>query len=88
MSKELIVSIMSLVIGIVGMILVGYHSNLMVLLGIFLMLWSNNITLTQHFNKNNKKEINYLKHLVDKLFGENLAEFEEKMSRNMRISDK
>lgn len=88
MSKDLVVNLMSLSLGIVGMVLVGYHANLMVLLGIFLMLWSNNITISQHVGKINKKEISYLKQLVDTLFGENLADLEEKMSRNMKVSDK
>lgn len=87
MSKEFITNILCLVFGIIGMVLIGYYSNLMVLLGIFLFIWSNNINISQYFERANKKEMSYLKQLVDKLFGENLAEL-EKMSQNMKVSEK
>lgn len=88
MSKELIMNAMSLAIGLVSMAIIYYYGNLMLLIGIFLLLWSNNINLSNQICKTNKKDMNYIRQLIDKIFGENFADLDEKMSRNMRISDK
>lgn len=66
--------------------IICYQEGFLAYLGIFLLLWSNNIGIMQNVENLQKKE----KSILKILFGANAKEREvdEIMSHNMKVSDK
>jgi hypothetical protein len=83
MDKKLI---LSLALSGLGIFLICSYSNTATFMGVFALLWANNIGIMQNIDNAQRKE----KSILKILFGNNVEEnkVSEIMSQNMKISDK
>lgn len=79
-------NILCLILFCFGTGIVWFQEGLMTYIGIFLLMWANNIGFMRTIENMNKQE----KSILKLLFGDNISKekLEEVMSHNMRVSDK
>lgn len=80
-------NILCIVLFTLGTGIIWFQQGILTYLGIFFLLWANNIGIMHNIESMNKKENNILKIL----FGENTPtkeQIEQIMSQNMKVSEK